>query len=404
MTHSDLAAALHDPARVAAARATGLMDAPPHPELVLLARLAARATHAPIAWVALLDDRRHVFQAARGLPAPWRTTREIPAATSICLRTVAAGTPLRLDDVAAHPDPAVAAAAGAGIGAYLGVPLRGAGPAVVGTVCVADRAARRWSDADVRMMADLAREARWVVRHAARAAAGAPDADGHRLVLGFVAHDLRNPLHVILLAVQMARDEAAGRPPAAGEPLRLIERAAARMARLVEDLLDETALESGRLRLARRPCRPRALLHAAVAEEAVLAAGAGLALEVAPSAALPAVCADRSRVLQVLANLVDNAIKFTPAGGRVVLAAEQCGREVRFQVRDSGPGIDPAARAHLFDPFWQARPDARGIGLGLAIARGLVEAHGGRMWADAGPGGHGTAVSFSLPMARPAEA
>lgn len=403
MTATDPAATLHDAARVDAVRATGLLDAPPHPELVLLTRLAARAAHAPIAWVALLDDRREFFQTGRSLPADWQAARQIPVGESLCRHTVAAGVPLVLDDVEAHPDgAAVQAALRAGVRAYLGVPLRAAGVGVVGTVCVADRVPRRWTPADTVVVRDVAEAARWVVRRALRDTRRAHAADGHRAVLGFVAHDLRNPLHVILTAVELARMEAAGADVRAADPLRLIERAARRMGRLVQDLLDETAMETGRLTLERAPCRPGALLHAAAAEERALADRSRVALEVEPARRLPAVCADRERVLQVLTNLVGNALKFTPAGGRVVLGAADERDGVRFWVRDDGPGIPAEARRHLFDPFWQARPDSRGVGLGLAIARGLVEAHGGRVWADAGAGGRGTVFHFLLPSVRAA--
>lgn len=398
MTTTEHAAALRDPARVEAVRATGLLDAPSHPELVLLTRLAARAAHAPIAWVALLDDEREFFQTGRALPAAWASARQIPLAESLCRHAVAAGAPLVLDDVEAHADrAAVQATLHAGVRAYLGVPLRAPGMGVVGTVCVADRVPRRWTAADTVVVRDVAEAARWVVRRTVRDTRRQQTADGHRAVLGFVAHDLRNPLHVILTAVELARMEAAGEDVRAADPLRLIERAARRMGRLVQDLLDETAIETGRLSLERAPCRPGALLHAAAAEERALAAHARVTLEVQAARRLPAVCADRERVLQVLANLVGNALKFTPAGGHVFLGAADEGHCVRFWVRDDGPGIPAEARRHLFDPFWQARPDSRGVGLGLAIARGLVEAHGGRVWAEAGDGGRGTVFQFSLP-------
>src|SRR5262249_19806120 len=107
--------------------------------------------------------------------------------------------------------------------------------------------------------------------------------------------------------------------------------------------------------------------------------------------------ADYGRLLQVIGNLLTNAVKFTPAGGRVVLSAKPVAGEIVFAVSDNGPGIAPEVAGHLFERFWQARDvDRRGIGLGLAISKGIVEAHGGQIWVESKPGA-GSIFSFSIP-------
>jgi signal transduction histidine kinase len=112
---------------------------------------------------------------------------------------------------------------------------------------------------------------------------------------------------------------------------------------------------------------------------------------------MSALC-DRDRVLQVLGNLIGNAIKFTPEGGSVTVGAEAIGDEVVFAVRDSGVGVPAKQLPHVFDRFWQATPKARlGSGLGLTIAKGVVEALGGKIWAESRPG-EGTAFFFTLPL------
>ena len=112
---------------------------------------------------------------------------------------------------------------------------------------------------------------------------------------------------------------------------------------------------------------------------------------------LPHVCADVHRVQQVLSNLIGNAVKFTPRGGRIVVRCSRAPREVRFEVRDTGPGIPAEYLPHVFGQFWQAsRSDRRGIGLGLAIAKGIVEAHGGKIWVESEPG-EGSSFFFTLP-------
>ena len=113
---------------------------------------------------------------------------------------------------------------------------------------------------------------------------------------------------------------------------------------------------------------------------------------------VPEVEGDRERVLQVLANLLGNAVKFTPAGGRVALTVQAAPDEVVFAVRDTGPGIAPENQEHVWDRFWKSRTSNRhGAGLGLAISRGIVEAHGGRIWLESAPG-DGSTFSFTLPL------
>ena len=114
-------------------------------------------------------------------------------------------------------------------------------------------------------------------------------------------------------------------------------------------------------------------------------------------AQLPAVQADRGRIAQVLGNLLGNALKFTPSGGHVELRGKQAGSDVLFEVSDSGPGIPHDQQPHLFDRFWQARRgDGRGVGLGLAISKGIVEAHKGHIWVESEPG-RGSRFYFVIP-------
>jgi signal transduction histidine kinase len=118
---------------------------------------------------------------------------------------------------------------------------------------------------------------------------------------------------------------------------------------------------------------------------------------------MPPVYADRHRVLQVLSNLIGNAMKFTPAGGMITYRAEQQRTEVLFTVADNGPGIPKENLGDIFNPYWQAKRTARlGAGLGLPIAKGIVESHGGRIWVESEPG-KGTKFFFTLPVAQSVE-
>jgi signal transduction histidine kinase len=157
-------------------------------------------------------------------------------------------------------------------------------------------------------------------------------------------------------------------------------------------------LEGGRLTIEPRSQEVPALLNEVV--ELFRAEVAAKSLRLAPQQVAPEAawaCFDRERILQVLANLVGNAVKFTPAGGQITLEARRVGREVILSVRDTGPGISEDERDHVFDRYWQANETAQqGTGLGLSIAKGLVELHGGRIWV-AGQPGTGSTFSFSLP-------
>ncbi|MGI9626887.1 MAG: ATP-binding protein [Longimicrobiales bacterium] len=219
---------------------------------------------------------------------------------------------------------------------------------------------------------------------------------GRDEVLAVVSHDLRNPVGTVFSAADLLL-EVDFPLEKRREHLSIIKRSAARMNRLIQDLLDVARIEAGgfyvtprveditsTLREACELARPRA-----VAKEVELACE--------PDDRLPPVKADRDRILQVLSNLIGNAIKFTPASGRIVVGASAGDHEVVVRIADTGPGIPGGARDHVFDRFWQVkRSDRAGAGLGLAIVKGIVESHGGRVWVDSA-GEEGSVFCFTLP-------
>jgi len=183
-----------------------------------------------------------------------------------------------------------------------------------------------------------------------------------------------------------------------------MKRAGERMNRLIQDLLDVAKLEAGRVGIDARSIDVEPLMNEANEMLAPLAAEKSVRLNVAVGGALPTITADGGRVLQVLSNLVGNAIKFTPAGGGIAIRADAAPGGVRFSVSDTGEGIAPEQLEKIFGGFWQANPaDRRGIGLGLTIAKGIVEAHGGRIWVESRLG-EGTTFHFTLSTVLPATA
>jgi signal transduction histidine kinase len=220
-------------------------------------------------------------------------------------------------------------------------------------------------------------------------------------VLRVVAHDLRNPLSTIRMQASLM-SSGDGIPDGdlrkGGDA---IGRAADRMNRLIQDLLDVAQLEAGHLSVTPMAVPAQVLIGDAVGAQKALCAKASLELHVEVARELPEVWADRDRILQVFENLIGNAIRFTKAGGRITVGAVRHDGEAMFWVKDSGTGIAPAEMPRVFERFWhRRREEGGGAGLGLSIVKGIVESHGGRVWAESAPG-KGSAFFFTMPVAKP---
>ena len=217
-------------------------------------------------------------------------------------------------------------------------------------------------------------------------------------VLGVVSHDLRNPISAIAMCARVLRDNPPDDEGARSELLATIEESTRWVNRLIADLLDVANIERGKLSLEVSDQEPAQLALQALHMFDVEAREQGITLDARLATNLPPVMADGARIVQVLGNLVRNAIKFTPEGGRVTIGAEADHGSVVFSVADTGPGIAPERQARIFDRYWQSSTGARtrGSGLGLSIAKGIVEAHGGRMGVTSVVGG-GSVFTFSLP-------
>ncbi|HDR9481502.1 TPA: response regulator [Burkholderia aenigmatica] len=252
-----------------------------------------------------------------------------------------------------------------------------------------------------------ARERRRGERRNMRSLRGARDAraqadTSNRLkdeLLATVSHELRTPLNVIYGWVEVLRNvDGQG---LAQQAVDAIDRSARSLSHMVADLLDASALATGRLRLERVPVDLVRVVRDATRELDATAQASGLELSTEcemPTCVIPA---DRERVRQVLSNLLSNAIKFTPPGGRIVVSLTRAGERVRLSVADTGQGIAPEYLPHLFETF--SRPERafaspkRGLGLGLSIVRNIAQLHGGEVVATSAGTGRGTTVTVTLP-------
>ncbi len=278
------------------------------------------------------------------------------------------------------------------------VPLAARGRIIGAITVAATESGRHYASEDLRMMEDLATSSALAIDNArlydnAKAATRLRDE-----VLGFVAHDLRNPLAAI--SRWAARlDEATASADDRRRAIGAIRAAGDAMGSLITDLMDITRLESGHLRVEQEPVRAEYLLTTAreMFEESARAKGVEFRVEYGE---LPRVYADPERIHQVLSNLIGNAIRFMSGGGKLMLRAVARDDDVVFSVGDTGPGISPDDVPHVFERFWQAAHSRKtGAGLGLAIAHGIVEGHRGRIWVESELG-RGSTFSFTLPIWR----
>jgi len=221
------------------------------------------------------------------------------------------------------------------------------------------------------------------------------------MFMSIISHDLRSPLNVISSSAQLLMTSPpAAHPERLADQLQVIVRSAERMDRLIGNLLDFSRINAGSFSILQAEVETAPLLREVHAELRPRAEKKAIDFRCEAPEDLPPISADRDRILQVLANLVGNAVKLTPEGGRITLRAEPQDSWVQFSVSDTGPGISEEDKKELFEPFWQAKAGvAASAGLGLAIAKGIVEAHGGKIRVESRVG-EGSTFTFRVPVAR----
>jgi signal transduction histidine kinase len=289
----------------------------------------------------------------------------------------------------------------AGATSLLLIPLIARGRVLGALLLASTRTDRFYGPQDLVLAEELARIAAFAIDNA-RLYSEANEAIRSRdEILRVVSHDLRNPIGVMAMAASLMLDGSAAEPRdgSSGRMLRTILRASRQATKLIDDLLDLSRIESGRLAVDPKPEALEPLIMEAVELQGPLARERGIHLGWISDGPLPVVMVDRERFLQLVGNLLANAIKFTPPSGQIEIAAAISGDEVRCSVADTGPGIPPDQLPHVFDRFFQAnRGDRRGLGLGLTIVQGIAAAHGGRVWVESELG-NGARFVFTLPLA-----
>lgn len=354
-----------------------------------LTRLAARICGAPIALVSLIDAERQWFKSRLGLDLP-----ESDRAISFCAHSVASGEMLVVPDAcqderfADNPfvleDPSIRF--------YAGAPLVTPAGHALGTLCVIDRRPRELSDEQLDMLRILGRQVMNQLELRLHVAEREQVERTRSELISMVSHELRTPLTSIRGSLGLIEGGAVGEVPPQISPLVQVARSNTdRLVRLINDVLDLEKMEAGRLELRKTDLDAAELVGSAVSGIEGMAAASGIRIESRIEESALRIDGDPDRLVQVLTNLLSNAIRVSPRGGRVEVRAEPAtfGR-VRLSVGDEGPGIADHDLPRLFGRFQQidgaSGPVPGGTGLGLAICKGIVEEHGGRIGVASRPG------------------
>ena len=414
---------LRNASRLASLSRSGLMDSAAEPAFDRLTILAAELLRVPVALVSLVDERRQFFKSCVGLPEPWSTDRETPLSHSFCQLAVISEEPLIIDD--ARNDDRVCnnlAVRDLGVIAYLGVPIHGDDGAVLGSFCVIDVVARQWSEAELASVTRLCecveteihlrarlKENEKLLKLAEKASEKwSRDAELAQQIsrrksvfMAKLSHELRNPLAPLCTAAQMLNSGMIN-PEDRQDTYQLICNQSALVIRMVNDMLDLSRIERGRLALVKNSVAMADVVNSAILAVKNIIEEQGHQLIVEDQADGLTVLGDHDRLVQVFSNLLTNACRYTPHGGRIEVRISKEDGRATVAVRDNGVGLSPQNLSRVFELFAQsgesATDESAGLGLGLAIVQELVRLHEGSVTVESLGPGKGTEFTIQIPI------
>ena len=401
-------AILDDAKRLAALQSLRLTDTSPESGFDRLTELATQVLNVPVALVSLVDAKRQLFKSCVGLPEPFATSRETPLSHSFCKNVVQTGAPLIVDDAREHPqlksNPAVKTL---GVIAYAGMPLLSSDGHRLGSFCVIDGEPRKWTEEEVRILRCLADCVQTEITSKDRLAKqdfklqqAAEVAKRNHIFLAQLSHELRNPLSPILYAAQMlceGKIKESERPPI----YEILRDQTLQVVRLVNDILDVSRVEQGKIRIVKKPVNLRSVVESAVNAIRSSAVEHGHSIKVQQCEQPLVVLGDFDRMVQIVNNLLTNACRYTPTGGKISLQTVQHNGQATISVTDNGIGIPADQIDDVFKIFNQIEPTEKskqGLGLGLALVKQLANLHGGSVAVKSEGVNQGSEFRITIPL------
>ena len=412
-----LADTIQDPARLAALRATGLLDTEVEEVFDRMTRLAVKLLNVPAAFISLVDDNRDFYKSASGFGEPLHSARQLTGRT-FCHYAIQSSAPLVIDDAAGHPVYRnVPTVQSLGVAAYVGVPLVMDDGQAIGSFCAIDSKPRRWTPVEVEVLTELAVSAkreielRMVTRteRAARLAAesdkrAAEEANRSKSAfLAMMSHELRTPLNAIGGYADLIDFGVHGPvTPAQSEALGRIKKSATHLLGLINSVLDFARVEGGQIQYNIVPIALEDLLRETEAMVLPQMLKKNLRYRNEGCDATIVALGDPEKVKQIVLNLLTNSTKFTEPGGEICVSCGTAGLTSCFvRVEDTGAGIELSKLESIFEPFVQLEDESgrpnEGVGLGLAISRAFARNMGGSLVAESTLG-VGTAMTLVLPL------
>jgi signal transduction histidine kinase len=400
---------LHDPKRLDVLAATGLLDTPPEKAFDRLTQLATLILNAPVSLVSLVEKDYQFFKSQKGLPEPWASERSTPLSHSFCQHVVASATPLIVADARQHPLlQNNAAIRDLKVIAYLGIPLTTPEGQTLGSFCTIDAQPRVWTEREIEIMQGLASfvmneiELRLLARHFHANYLELRDLELEREeMVQMLVHDLRNPLSSLLMGLDLV--DAMENSEAGQECLKTAQKGAQSLLRMVNDILDISKSQAGRLHLDLSDVSAKDLVNVACTLMGRMAADAGIKIKMHIAADVPAFRGDKEKIRRVLVNLISNAVQHTPRNGEIDISVQHdsVSKTIIFKISDTGTGIPKEAFGQIFEKFSQSKvkkTDKLSTGLGLSFCKMAAEAHGGTISVESELG-HGTTFRLEIPEA-----